>query len=1350
MSKAAEANALQRKIFSRWVNQKIASKGKKIADIVTDCTDGSTLIYLIEVLAEKEYDNWKSIKNNSDLMRVQSCSLAMKFVFDAGVEMNNPPDAKQITTGNETVILALCWAIMLKFMKLDEDDGSNMKFEDALRMWVQNQVQSYGLEITNMTKSFHDGKVFCALINKFRPKLVNYAQDAASGTPEDNLKRAFAAAEKYFGLEQYLSVGDIAKLDNKSMVVYASEYYYGIAEQRRVDLAAKRVVKLIDYTKENDRLKADYTTRASALRTRLDKVVAVLSDTEIENTMAGAVRRLGLFNDYRKNDKAYLFGEAFTLDSMDQTLARRLSSKKRPPFKAAGGCDVPAIMASITDVEHKEASQNVALHNELNRQIKLAKIFEQYSGKNNELGAWIATQKAYLELKLEILSVGAANFAINQLEAYFTAYAAVSAGLPAFGAWAKELLENKFEHSATVSSYEAAITAGMKDLEGKADLKKKIHADDLARETLKVQVRGWNDDHVTSHGKLQIFITSAKASLSVKEQVNSIKDAELHLGLTKAIHDERASLTSNIPPLKEVGAKILATTYKSEYSEWKFEYPDQVQDREKFVEDGFAELETLGTNKILVLEDDLARENFKEKVRQWNENHKLQTSSLRTWIAKSKTYVDTKEPCDSVENAQDNLVVHKAYIVNEKSMQDNDVVALQAQGKEILDAKYETKYSSYVFGTPEEVTGRETEVTDAFAYLNKTSAHKLLILEDDLAREEFRFKVKKWNEQHVRQHASLETWIGASKTYVDTKEPVDSVEKAQDNLVVIHAYLGSQKLMQDGDVKALQALGKDILTARYETQFSKWAFTTPEEVTGREQFVTSSFDYLVNTSTHKLAVLEDDLGREQFKFKLHLWDSQHQNQHSKLKAWIDVQLAYLAVEEPFDSIADAEKNLKNLAAYEADKADVTKINLAAFNRLGKEILVAEYKTSLSQWKWEAPQDVQAHLDYGSSSWSQLDGASASKKTKLDADLAKEIRKEELRVEWAKMSDEFSGVSRDACASAPNTMFGFVLEEVEAFAATLKAIDQGLTAKSSDLKGKYDPCWAEMLQLGVRTPENPYSKLTPDHMEKAQSDMAAALAARQDRFNTELEKQRADDKACRDLAGAVDPFVHVIVDNKGLVANCKEELEGLLAVIVNVAGEPQSGTLDQIKACQKVVDERNIIYNRHTLNNGVDADVQFTQYTEYIANKKRMTEDEIEFKQLRGLTKEQYAEMKTQFDQFDKDKSGFLDKKEFRSCLYSMGEERGKKEIEDILTKLGNGDAANVKIAYDGYKEFMIEQLGDTDTEDAIAKGLRLVNRQNDKCQWAIMLDVLDQDYLDYMKSTHEDNYTEWTASVFAR
>ncbi len=38
----------------------------------------------------------------------------------------------------------------------------------------------------------------------------------------------------YTDLEKYLTPEEITKLDENSMVVYVSEYYYGIAEQRKL------------------------------------------------------------------------------------------------------------------------------------------------------------------------------------------------------------------------------------------------------------------------------------------------------------------------------------------------------------------------------------------------------------------------------------------------------------------------------------------------------------------------------------------------------------------------------------------------------------------------------------------------------------------------------------------------------------------------------------------------------------------------------------------------------------------------------------------------------------------------------------------------------------------------------------------------------------------------------------------------------------------------------------------------------------------------------------------------------------------------------------------------------------
>jgi hypothetical protein len=45
---AARAVQLQRKIFTRWVNQKVMKRGLTVDDIVTSVSDGPVLIALME------------------------------------------------------------------------------------------------------------------------------------------------------------------------------------------------------------------------------------------------------------------------------------------------------------------------------------------------------------------------------------------------------------------------------------------------------------------------------------------------------------------------------------------------------------------------------------------------------------------------------------------------------------------------------------------------------------------------------------------------------------------------------------------------------------------------------------------------------------------------------------------------------------------------------------------------------------------------------------------------------------------------------------------------------------------------------------------------------------------------------------------------------------------------------------------------------------------------------------------------------------------------------------------------------------------------------------------------------
>jgi len=194
------------------------------------------------------------------------------------------------------------------------------------------------------------------------------------------------------------------------------------------------------------------------------------------------------------------------------------------------------------------------------------------------------------------------------------------------------------------------------------------------------------------------------------------------------------------------------------------------------------------------------------------------------------------------------------------------------------------------------------------------------------------------------------------------------------------------------------------------------------------------------------------------------------------------------------------------------------------------------------------------------------------------------------------------------------------------------------------------------------------------------------------------------------------------------------------------------SLANIKALQDQLDAAGITNNKHTINTYVDASVQWKQFTDFLSSKQKTIEKEIAHKAMRGVSPEQYNEISNQFKQFDKDGSGFLDKTEFKACLYSLGEEKGKTEVKELITKYGNKDG---KISYDGFKEFMIVILGDTETLEEIVNGFKLINRHADHTKDALMGMVMEDDDIAFIKSTAPKkgegyDYTVWAAEVFAR
>jgi spectrin beta, non-erythrocytic 1/4/5 len=292
---------------------------------------------------------------------------------------------------------------------------------------------------------------------------------------------------------------------------------------------------------------------------------------------------------------------------------------------------------------------------------------------------------------------------------------------------------------------------------------------------------------------------------------------------------------------------------------------------------------------------------------------------------------------------------------------------------------------------------------------------------------------------------------------------------------------------------------------------------------------------------------------------------------------------------------------------------------------------------------------------------------------------------------------------------------------------------------------------EAASLGVT--ENVYTPHNPASLAGVAEELRGALSKRQEAYAQELAKQQANDALCKEFAEMAEPLAAFIKEHKDKITHSKEELEAQLSFVEECIGSVPTDKLAAAKAQQEKIDAAGITNNRHTLLSAKDLEVQFGQYNEFLSQKKTMLEEAIEHHKLRGITPEQYREIEENFKAYDKSGSGSLNAKELKACLYSLGEERGRAEIQAIIQQHG-GDGAD-ELDYNGFKEFMITLLGDTDTQDEIVDSFKLINRGDvatDARMEIVGMPEHDQEYIRKTAPAVEGGYdfNVWTADVFSR
>ncbi|XP_063274816.1 microtubule-actin cross-linking factor 1 isoform X7 [Prinia subflava] len=253
-----ERDRVQKKTFTKWVNKHLMKVRKHINDLYEDLRDGHNLISLLEVLSgvklpveppaqrslrlvtapawcrasseeeEDDDDEEPREKGRMRFHRLQNVQIALDFLKQRQVKLVNIRN-DDITDGNPKLTLGLIWTIILHFQISDiyiSGELGDMSAKEKLLLWTQKVTAGYiGLKCTNFSSCWSDGKMFNALIHRYRPDLVDMERVQIQSNRE-NLEQAFEIAER-LGVTRLLDAEDVdvPSPDEKSVITYVSSIY---------------------------------------------------------------------------------------------------------------------------------------------------------------------------------------------------------------------------------------------------------------------------------------------------------------------------------------------------------------------------------------------------------------------------------------------------------------------------------------------------------------------------------------------------------------------------------------------------------------------------------------------------------------------------------------------------------------------------------------------------------------------------------------------------------------------------------------------------------------------------------------------------------------------------------------------------------------------------------------------------------------------------------------------------------------------------------------------------------------------------------------------------------------------
>jgi len=359
-----------------------------------------------------------------------------------------------------------------------------------------------------------------------------------------------------------------------------------------------------------------------------------------------------------------------------------------------------------------------------------------------------------------------------------------------------------------------------------------------------------------------------------------------------------------------------------------------------------------------------------------------------------------------------------------------------------------------------------------------------------------------------------------------------------------------------------------------------------------------------------------------------------------------------------------------------------------------------------------------------SNWDELQRQTAARDEALSAALAQQQQLEELWLQIATISAPLNAELDEHLDKLDEALFTDSEEEV---AALVQLFQEFQTATLPEFEARYTS-YAELCAQSLElvgderssTPEgssrasmisneNPYAVHSQEELSEKFAKLQEAIPQRQAQLDAEGQKQAARSALCARFAEAAQVTYGNVggleAQVKAVDVDTTTDLEAQLETLKGVQSEVEghAAQLAEVEALSKEMESELIFENKHSKLTIEMLRGEVQRLGTAIRSVEASVQNQILTRDSTNITDEQMGEYRTSFAHFDKDKSGELDRLEFRGCLISLGvdipqvPEGSDDEFNRIMSRVDpNGDG---HISFAEFVAFMAEELQDAETQD---------------------------------------------------